>query len=176
MSGVRRVVVLAALAAAAGIGVFLVPAPRRLSGPESVRGPSVLRVRAGDIRALSLRLETADFAATRADGGWFVGGRPAPPSLAEAVDALVVMLAGLRAVHAFRAGDPAEFGLGAPRAVVVVETRRGVRTVRLGRFDSSGATMYAAREGDPRVFRVGVALASAIERVLYQAAQVPPPP
>lgn len=172
----RRVLLLAALATAAGLGVLLVPAPRQLSGPESVRGPSVLRVHAGEIRAISVRVETRTFAATRTDGGWLVGDRPAPPPLAEAIDALVAMLTGLRAVDAFRAADRTEFGLDAPRAIVVVDTPRGVRTMRLGRVDSSGSTIYASREGDPRVFRVGIALVSAIDRVLYQAAQAEAPP
>ena len=171
MSGVRRLAVLAVLVAAAGVALLLVPAPRRLAGPERVRGPAVLRVQEAQVRAVVVRLGSRTVAASRTPAGWVANGRSAPLPLAEALDALVAMLARLRAVHAFRAPDLAPFGLDAPRATVTVEGPRGARVLHLGRYDSAGSTIYARRDGDPRIFRVGVALQSALERVLYHAEQ-----
>ncbi len=134
-------------------------------------GPSVLRLRRDEVTGLRASVGERRFAAERAAGGWRVDGVQATPALADALDALADLLVRLRAVHAFRSDDLAQFGLDAPRARLIVEGRRGRRTVVLGRFDSAGSAIYARREGDPRVFLVGAALGSALERVLYQAAQ-----
>lgn len=171
MSGVRRILVLAALLCAAAALLLVVEAPRRPTGLEAVSGPLVLRLRRGDVTALRATVGERGFAAQRDTDGWRLDGAPAAPALVDALDALADLLVRLRAVDAFRSDDLAQFGLDAPRARLIVEGRRGRRTVVLGRFDSAGSAIYARREGDPRVFLVGAALGSALERVLYQAAQ-----
>lgn len=74
----------------------------------------------------------------------------------------------LRAIDAFRADGLAQFGLEPPRGSITVVTARGTRRIDLGEFNAAGSAIYARRDGDRRVFQVGVFLPSALERVLYQ--------
>lgn len=171
----RRVLALAALVAAAAVLVTWVEAPRRRTGREMITGPSVLRLVARDVHAITATVGDRRFAAVRDGAGWRVDGVPAQPALAEAVDDLVETLAGLRAVQAFRSDDVRQFGLDAPGGSIVVEGPHGRRTLALGRFDSVGSALYARRDGDPRVFLVGAALGSAVERVFYRASEAREP-
>jgi hypothetical protein len=146
----------------------VVEAPPRRSGPESVRGPRVLRITAGDVREIELHGGTRHLVAVRTPAGWRLDDRPATPAQAEALDALVATLAGLRAVDAFRTGDRAALGLEPPVATLAVRTARRTRTLRLGKPNAAASALYAEREGHPRVFLIGTGLLSAIDRVFYQ--------
>ncbi len=159
---------MAGLALVAAVLTLLVEAPRRVSGPESVRGPRVLRVAAPGIRAIEVTLREHHVVATRDGAGWLLDGAPAPPPAVEAIDALATSLAEMRALDAFRTHDEAQFGLDRPEATIVVRTARGERRLALGRLNAAGGALYAQRDGHPRVFLVGVGMLSALQRVFYQ--------
>ena len=148
--------------------LFVVEPPTRRTGPESVRGPRVLRVRPAAVRSVELRSGERHVVAVRAPGGWRLDGRPAPAGAAEALDGLVETLARLRAVDAFRPERGAELGLDPPAATIAVRTAHREFTLRLGAPNASGGSFYAERAGHPRVFLVGMGLLSTIERVFYQ--------
>ena len=164
----RRALVLLLLVLGALALVLVVGSPPRQSGPESVRGPRVLRVAAAAVREITLQGATRQLVAVRTAAGWRLDDRPATPGQAEALDALVETLVGLRAVDAFRTSDRAVLGLDPPAATVAVRTDRRTRTLRLGSPNAAGSALYAEREGHPRVFLVGTGLLSAIDRVFYQ--------
>ena len=164
----RRTLLLLLLVLGAAALVLVVEAPHRQSGPESVRGPRVLRVPAAAVREIALRGATRELVAVRTPDGWRLAGRPATAGQGEALDTLVETLVALRAIDAFRPGDRAALGLDPPAATIAVRTDRGTRTLRLGAPNAGGGALYAEREGHPRVFLVGTGLLSAIDRVFYQ--------
>lgn len=164
----RRTLLLLLLVLGAAALVLVVEAPHRQSGPESVRGPRVLRVPAAAVREIALRGATRELVAVRTPDAWRLAGRPATAGQGEALDTLVETLVALRAIDAFRPGDRAALGLGPPAATIAVRTDRGTRTLRLGAPNAGGGALYAEREGHPRVFLVGTGLLSAIDRVFYQ--------
>jgi uncharacterized protein DUF4340 len=164
-------VLLLLLVLGAGALLFIVEAPPRRTGPESVRGPRVLRMRAASVRSVELRAGERHVVAVRERGGWRLDRGPAPASAAEALDGLVDALAGLRAVDAFRPERGAQLGLDPPAATITVRTAHRELALRLGAPNASGGSFYAERAGHPRVFLVGTGLLSAIERVFYQTGQ-----
>ena len=111
------------VALAAGL-VLVIEGPRRLSGPESVHGPRILRLRPAAVRAIEVDAGTRRLSATRSPEGWVLDGRPATAAAAEALDALAETLASVRAVDAFRPGDRQSLGLDPARAMLTVRTRR----------------------------------------------------
>jgi PPOX class probable FMN-dependent enzyme len=171
---VRRTLLLLLLVLAAATLVLLVEAPQRRSGPESVHGPRVIRVRAGAVREIALHGGSRSLVAVRTPGGWRVDGRPATAGQEDALDALLQTLVGLRAIDAFRTDDRAALGLDPPVATIAVQTDRRTRTLLLGAPNAGGSALYAERAGHPRVFLVGTALLSAIDRVFYQRDVAPP--
>ncbi len=171
----RRTLVLLLVVLGAASLVVVVEPPHRVSGPESVRGPRVLRLRAGAVRGVELRGATRTLAARRSDDGWSLDGQPATTAQTEALDALVETLVGLRAIDAFRTRDRATLGLDPPAATIAVRTERETRTLRLGVPNAAGSALYVEREGHPRVFLVGTGLLSAIDRVFYQRGLSKPP-
>lgn len=148
--------------------MLLVEGPAQRSGPESVRGPRVLRLRAPSVRGFEVDAGARRLVAVRTPGGWRLDGRPAAAGAAEALDAFVDTLARLRAVDAFRPRDRAALGLAAPAATITIHTARRELRVRLGTPNAAGSAVYAEREAHPRVFLVGTALLSAIDRLFYQ--------
>ena len=157
---------LVVLAAAALL--FVVEAPRRQTGLESVRGPRVLRVRPDRVRRVELVGGAGQLTAVRTTSGWEVDGRPADEPTVEALDALVTTLAGLRALDAFRPGDRTALGLDPPAATLAVFTDRRERRLALGTPNAAGNGLYVERLGHPRVFVVGTGMLSAIDRVFFQ--------
>ena len=151
--------------------LFIVEPPTRRTGPESVRGPRVLRARAAAVRSIELRAGERHVAAVRVPGGWRVDGRPASAGAVEALDAMVDTLTRLRAVDAFRPERGAHLGLDPPAATITVRTARREFALRLGAPNASGGSYYAERAGHPRVFLVGAGLLSTIDRVFYQTGQ-----
>jgi hypothetical protein len=160
-----------ALVLGAGALLLVVEAPPRRSGPESVHGPRVLRMRADSVRSIEIHAGKHQVVAVRAPAGWQLDHRPAPPAAGEALDSLVDTLAGLRAVDAFRPERGAQLGLDPPAATITLRTARRELVLRLGGPNASGGSVYAERRGHPRVFLVGAGLLSALERVFYQADQ-----
>jgi hypothetical protein len=128
----------------------------------------VLRIGADDVREIELHGGTRHLVAVRTAAGWRLDDRPTTTAQAEALDALVETLAGLRAVDAFRPGDRAALGLEPPVATLAVRTARRTRTLRLGKPNAAASALYAEREGHPRVFLIGTGLLSVIDRVFYQ--------
>lgn len=148
--------------------VLLVEGPPRRSGPESVRGPRLLRLHAASVRGFEVEAGARRLVAVRTPGGWRLDGRPASPGAAEALDAFVDALARLRAVDAFRPRDRGALGLAPPAATITIHTARHERQIKLGGTNASGSSVYAERQGHPRVFLVGTGLLSAIDRLFYQ--------
>ncbi len=156
------------LVAVAAALVIVVEGPRRVSGPDSVRGPHVLRVRPGAVRKLEIEAGPRHLSAVRSASGWLLDGHPATAAAADALETLVVTLASLRAVDAFRPADRQALGLEPPAAIITLGTRRGDQRLRLGTLNAAGSALYAERDGHPRAFLAGTGLLTAIERVFYQ--------
>lgn len=164
----RRTLVLAVLVAIGAGLVAVIEAPPRRTGEELMRGPRVLRVAAHAVRALAVTEGDQSFTAERRDGGWRLDGMQASDEAAAALDDLATTLAKLRAVDAFRPAEPSDWGLEPPRATITVATSKRRRRLDLGAVTRSGGALYARREGDRRLFTVGVGLLSAVDRAFYQ--------
>jgi len=145
----------------------LVRAPIRPTGALAVRGHRVFGVGRHAVRGVDVVLESRRFSARRTDGGWDIDGRRASTGTAQALDDLVGTLAGLRAVDSFRSGDTSSYGLERPRASIEVVTGRGTRRLLIGDPNPGGGALYARREGDPRILRVGLGFLDDLERVFF---------
>jgi hypothetical protein len=169
---VRRTLLLALLVAVGAIALVVVEAPHRPTSRELVRGPRLMKAPASSIREISAVLGERRFTATRADGGWRIDGAAAPAGVGAALDDVVQTLVELRAIDAFRGDGLAQFGLETPHGAVTIVSSDGTggdtERLVLGDFNASGSAIYARRDGDPRVFQIGVFLPSALERVFYQ--------
>jgi hypothetical protein len=165
---VRRTLLLAFLVAIGGVGLYLVEAPYRPTSRELVRGSRLMKAQPSTIREVSAVLGERRFTATRADDGWRIDGAPAPAGVADALNDVVQTLVDLRAIDAFRGDGLAQFGLEQPRGSVTVVSADDTELLQLGDFNTTGSAIYARRDGDPRVFQIGVFLPSALERVFYQ--------
>src|SRR5262249_54975760 len=162
----RRTLVLVAFVAIGLTLVALIEPPRRVSGPERVRGPRPFRTRASEIRRVELTVGDRALAAERApDGSWALDGAPAPARLGDALDALATEIAGLRAIDAFRPEIVAPLGLDPPEGSIVVTTSRGVQRLALGGLNNAGSAVYARRGDHRRVLQVGVYLVELVRRV-----------
>jgi hypothetical protein len=149
--------------------VWIVPPPRRASGPEAVDGPRVFRARRpAAVRSVTVTLEGRRLAAHRTVAGWEIAGTPPDaPGAAEAVNDLVDTLVALRAVDAFRPRDTATYGLDPPRGTIELVTARGTERLALGAFNAAGSALYARHADRRRVLQVGTYLLSAVGRVFY---------
>src|SRR5262249_61149976 len=76
----RRFLPLLLLVVIAAVLVRVVEGPRRLSGPESVRGPHVLRLRPGAVGGLEIEAGPRRLSAVRSGAGWVLARRPAAPT------------------------------------------------------------------------------------------------
>ncbi len=95
---------------AAAAGRAVTPADGSGGGPRSARAAGAVR----RVRRIELAGGTSRLKAVRTPAGWELDGAPATPEAAvEALDALVVTLAELRALDAFRPGDRTALGLDA---------------------------------------------------------------
>lgn len=164
----RRLALLLGLVAIGAALVVVIEAPPRRTGEEMMRGPRVLRVASHAVRTVVVTEGDEGFAAERRGSGWMLDGMQATGEAAEALDDLVSALAKLRAIDAFTPDEPADWGLDPPRGTIVLETAKRRRRLALGAAVSSGGAIYAQRDGDRRIFTVGVGLLSAVDRVAYQ--------
>jgi hypothetical protein len=161
--------VLALLVAIGGVALWIVEAPHRPTSRELVRGSRLVKAQPSAIREVSAVLGERRFSATRADDGWRIDGAPASAGVADALNDVVQTLVDLRAIDAFRSdGGVAQFGLETPHGTVTVVATDETERLQLGDFNAGGSAIYARRDGDPRVFQIGVFLPSALERVFYQ--------
>ena len=161
-----RTLLLAVLAAGAVLLALVLQPAERKTGAAAVTGARLVRIPRRAVRRLELSLGQQEVVALSTDDGWTVDGRPTDPAMKAALDDLTDALVGLRAVDQFRGTIQQSFGFDPPRGSIVVGSQR--RTVRLllGAFTATTATLYARREGDPRVFQIGTYLLAAIGRVL----------
>lgn len=164
----RRTLLLALLVAVGGIALVVVEAPYRPTSRELVRGPRLMKAPATSIREIAAVFGEQRFTATRVDGAWRIDGAAAPDGVAAALDDVVQTLVELRAIDAFRGDGLAQFGLETPHGTVTIVSDDDTERLVLGDFNTSGSAIYARRDGDPRVFQIGVFLPSALERVFYQ--------
>jgi hypothetical protein len=165
---VRRTLVLVALVAIGVAGVLLVHAPVVPVPREQVHGPRVVKVPAAAITAVEIALADGRARLVRTGTGWEVEGMPANEHLAAAVNDLVGLLVGLRAVDRFPDARDEPFGLDAPIGRVTVETPRRRVELALGHFNTSRSAVYARRDGQPRVLLIGSYLLEAMDRVFYR--------
>jgi len=142
--------------------------PARVTGLEAVHGHRVFgTLHARAVREISVTFAARRFVASPHADGWDVDGRRAEPTTADALTDLREALVRLRAVDVFRPRDGAAYGLDHPRATIVLRTARGERRLALGDLNAVGSTVYARREGDPRVLQVGTLVLSQLERVFF---------
>lgn len=164
----RRSLVLLLVVAAAGIALYLTPVPERVAPRDGVRGPRVVKIASAAVERLVLTHADRRLDARRDASGWSVDGRPSGAPLRDALDDLVDVVTGLRAVDRFRASDDAPYGLDdPPGALEIVGGGRHIRLV-LGRLNAAGSAVYARRDGAPRVLLLGAYLLSSLDRVFYQ--------
>jgi hypothetical protein len=147
--------------------VLVVRAPER-PPPPGERGHRVFRVPPRAVRGIDVTIGGRSFTARRTDAGWTIDRRIADAHTVAALDDLAHMLAALRAVDVFRHEDPSHFGLAQPSGTITLITPRGERRLSLGDHNSSSTTVYARREGDPRLLQVGTLLLSSLDRVFYR--------
>lgn len=164
----RRTLVLALLVLVGAALVRTVRPPARPTREETLRGPRVFRVVPSAVRAVEVTLGERGFVARRSDAGWTIDGRTALRPAAEALDDLVALLVGLRAVDVFRPRDAASYGLDPPAGTIRVTSGRRTTTIALGSLNAAGSAIYARRAGDPRVMQVGTLLLSSVERVFFR--------
>jgi hypothetical protein len=169
---VRRTLLLVLLVAAGAIGLVVVEAPYRPTSRELVRGPRLMKAPPSAIREITAVLGERRFTATRTDGGWRIDGNPATAGVADALDDVVQTLVDLRAIDAFRGDGLAQFGLETPHGTVTIVSEDDTERLELGDFNAGGSAIYARRDGDPRIFQIGVFLASSLEKVFYQRDEV----
>jgi len=132
----------------------------------------VLGIAAADVVAVRVEEGGQELRAVRVQHDWRVDlPSPARPgsdaTIAELVDAIVATVA----LDSFRRPDldRRALGLEPPRARIelTLAGRSDPVVFLLGDFAPSGGSVYAAREGDPRVFRIGALIASEIENALH---------
>ena len=138
----------------------------RQTGLEAARGHRVFGT-GGAVDAVTLIWDGRELRARRRAAGWQVDGRDADRATAGALDDLVEMLAGLRAIDAFRARDAGSYGLGTPQGTIELRGGTSARRLVVGGINAAGSAYYARRDGDARVLQVGIGLGSSIERVFY---------
>jgi hypothetical protein len=165
---VRRTLLLALLVAIGGVALWIVEAPHRPTSRELVRGSRLVKAKPSAIREVSAVLGERRFRATRTGDGWRIDGAPASAGVADALNDVVQTLADLRAIDAFRGDGLSQFGLEQPHGAVTIVSADDTERLQLGDFNTAGSAIYARRDGDPRVFQIGVFLPSALERVFYQ--------
>lgn len=146
---------------------LLVPAPLR--PVPRMHGPRLVRIPSARVDAMTVALDERRIALVRHDAGWDVDGAPATPEVADAARDLLDTLGTLRALDAFRAGDAARFGLAPPRGTIVLASAGRDAHLLVGGPTADGSSVYARRDDDPRVLRVGAGLLSAVDRLLYAA-------
>jgi hypothetical protein len=161
---------------AAGVALYLTPAPERVAPRDGVRGPRVVKIPPTAVERLILTHADRRVDARRGASGWSVDGRPSGAPLRAALDDLVDVVTGLRAVDRFRASDDAPYGLDDPLGTLeIVGGGRHTRLV-LGRMNAAGSAVYARRDAAPRVLLLGAYLLSSLDRVFYQWGREPAAP
>ncbi len=161
----RRTLLLLALVVLGALLVTIVRPPVRPTGLEAVRGHRVFGAAA--VQGVEVSWEGRKFVARRESAGWEIDGQHASPEAAAALADLVAALRDLRAVDVFRPREVATYGFERPRGTIVLTTKHRVRRLVVGELNAAGSALYARREGDARVLQIGLAIASAVERVLY---------
>lgn len=161
----RRTLVLVVFVLAGLALVWSIEPPRRLSGPETVRGPRPFRLDADDIQRIEVAMGSRSFVAERAADGWRLDGTRPSRAGAEAIASLAAELPRLRAIDAFRPASLGPFGLDPPRGTIVVTTGRGVQRLALGALNTAGSAVYARRGRHARVLQLGVYLLEVVRRV-----------
>lgn len=127
----------------------------------------------GGIRSLRVSADSKRVvAAERRADGWHVALADPPPRAADAVRDLAEALCKLPVVDRFSEdGSLEQFGLGAARLEIRIETGSGAETLLLGNRTPAGNSLYAKKREAPGVLKLGALLQSEIDKVLRYAPQ-----
>lgn len=164
----RRTLVLVALVAVGAVLVWLVPAPKRQTGVEALRGARLFDVDATAVTQLDFVLRDASVSLARRDGVWSVDGKVANAGETAAIADLVELLTRMRAVDSFDSDDTTQFALDPPQATITLKAGAREIQLALGGFNSTGTTVYGRIDGDPRMFQIGTQIMSSMQAVLFQ--------
>lgn len=150
--------VLALLIIAAGLVLYLklVETPTEQKRVESeAAARRLLDFKEEDVQAFTLASPKGEMELTREpDGRWLIRKPTAMEADASAVDEFLrtLLLAEVSRVADESGTDLAGYGLASPSLTVSFRLASGTQTIRLGDSGPLSATLYAMREGAPKVF------------------------
>ena len=149
--------VLVLLVLALGLGLFLwlveMPAEHRRAQTEAAE-KKLVDFQEGDVQAVTVRSLTGDIEMIRErDGTWTILKPKKLQADALAVEEFLraLILARVSRVVDESGGDLPSYGLGTPSVSVSVRLASGTQTVRFGDPGPLSSTLYAMREGTPKV-------------------------
>lgn len=149
--------VLALLTIAAGLGLYLwlveMPTERKRVESETA-AKKLLDFKDEDVQAFTLTSSQDEMELIREqDGRWLIRKPKAMEADAATVDEFLrtLLLAQVSRVVDESGTDLASYGLAAPSLTVSFLLASGTQTIRLGDSEPLSATLYAMREGAPRV-------------------------
>ena len=151
----RSVLALLLIAAALVLYLRLVEAPTEHKRVESeTAARKLLDLKEEDVQAFTLASPQGEMELTREqDGRWLIRKPKAMEADASAVDEFLrtLLLAEVSRVVDESGTDLAGYGLAAPSLTVSFRLASGTQTIRLGDPGPLSATLYATREGTPKV-------------------------
>lgn len=149
--------VLALLIIAAGLGLYLwlveVPTEQKRAASETA-AKQLLDFKHEDVQAFTLASSEGETELVRdKDGHWGIRKPNAMEADAAAVDEFLrtLLLAQVSRVVDESGTDLASYGLAAPSLTISFRLTSGTQTIRLGDAGPLSATLYAMREGAPKV-------------------------
>ena len=152
----RGILFLFIVAAGLGLYLWLVEMPTEQKRVESeTAAKKLLAFKEEDVQAFTLTSSQGEMELIRdKDGRWLIRKPKAMEADAAAVDEFLraLLLAQVSRVVDESGTDLASYGLAAPSLTVSFRLASGIQTIRLGDSGPLSATLYAAREGNPKVF------------------------
>jgi len=151
----RSVLALLLIAASLGLYLWLVEIPTEQKRVVSeTAAKTLLNFKEEDIQAFTLASPQSEMELVREqDGRWVIRKPKAMEADAAAVDEFLRTLLLARVAHVVDESgtDLADYGLATPSLTVSFRLAAGTQTIRLGDSGALSSTLYAMREGAPRV-------------------------
>lgn len=151
----RSVLALLIIAAGLGLYLWLVEMPTEQQRVESeTAARNLVDFKEEDVQAFTLTSSQSEMELIREqDGRWLIRKPTAMEADAAAVDEFLrtLLLAQVSRVVDESGTDLASYGLAAPSLTISFLLASGTQTIRLGDSGPLSATLYAMREGAPRV-------------------------
>ena len=152
----RGVLFLFIIAAGLGLYLWLVEMPTEQKRVESAAAATkLLDFKEEAVQAFTLTSSQSEMELIREKGGRWLIRKPKPMEAdAAAVDEFLrtLLLAQVSRIVDESGTDLASYGLAVPSLTVSFRLASGTQTIRLGDSGPLSATLYAAREGSPKVF------------------------